>query len=132
MRVQILFVAFLVISCAVSRRPIEDMQTPARLNAERHLYDGSRVKVRGWMHSHFESYALWESRQASDEGDYAKNCVSLMIPESMETSRFDGRYVEVEGMFLARVPSVVVQLGACNITTLQLLEDRQPVVLGDE
>jgi hypothetical protein len=50
-----------------------------------------------------------------------------MIPESMKTSAFNKRYVEVEGVFLERLPSDVVHLGGCNTTTLQLLEDAPPV-----
>src|SRR5690606_41312688 len=94
-----------------------------QLNAAKDVYHGQRTKGRGWMRSGFENYALWQSKKANAKGNFAEDCVSLMIPESMDTSRYDKRYVEVEGIFLQRLPSGTIHLGGCNVTTLQLLED---------
>ena len=117
----------LLASCASVPAGSMDSLTPAQLNASRHEYQEKRVRVQGWMRAEFENYGLWQSKEANAEGSFAQNCVSLMIPESMETSRFNKRYVEVEGVFLERLPSNVVHLGGCNVTTLQLLEDVPPV-----
>lgn len=81
------------------------------------------------MRSEFENYGLWESRKANQKQTFVKDCVSLMIPESMSTGRFNRRYVQVEGIFLERLPQNVVQLGGCNITKLQLIEGTSPIEL---
>lgn len=83
----------------------------------------------GWMEVGFENYALWQSKDARKRGSFAKDCVSLMIPESTNLTRFDKRLVEVEGVFLAKLPGGVVHLGGCNITTLQLDERETPIVV---
>ncbi len=77
----------------------------------------------------FENYSLWESKGANQSGSFAKECVSLMIPESIDLGRFDRHYVEIEGVFLARLPKEVVHLGGCNSTTLQLDESVSPIVI---
>ena len=79
------------------------------------------------MRSEFENYALWETSEANQKGDFVKSCVSLMIPKSMKTSRYDRRYVRIEGVFLERLPQNLVQLGGCNTTRLQLIEGSPPV-----
>lgn len=81
------------------------------------------------MRSEFENYGLWESSKANQKGSFVKDCVSLMIPKSMNTSKFNRRYVRVDGVFLERLPQNLVQLGGCNITRLQLIEGSPPVEL---
>lgn len=114
-------------SCASAPIGLEDPLTPAQLNASWEEYQGRRVRVQGWMRADFENYGLWQSEEANAEGDFASNCVSLMVPESLEAGRFNKRYVLVEGIFLQRLPSNIVHLGGCNVTTLQLLEDSPPI-----
>lgn len=127
-RAHCLLALLLLTSCASS--PVESggKLTPTQLNAEKTDYHGKRVRVHGWMRSGFENYALWQSEKANSEGNFAEDCVSLLIPESMDTSRYDKRYVEVEGIFLERLPNNVVHLGGCNVTTLKLLEGVLPVL----
>ena len=124
-----LLTALLLASCASAPKVPEGVLTPAQLNASRSQYNGQKVKVQGWMRSEFENYGLWESRKANQRQTFVKDCVSLMIPESMSTGRFNRRYVQVEGIFLERLPQNVVQLGGCNITKLQLIEGTSPIEL---
>jgi hypothetical protein len=102
--------------------------TPKQLNAAKNVYHEKRVRVQGWMRSEFENYALWQSKSANSEGSFAKDCVNLMIPESMETARYNKHYVEVDGVFLERPPNGVILLGGCNVTTLKLLDGVPPVI----
>ncbi|WP_163843379.1 hypothetical protein [Pseudoxanthomonas sacheonensis] len=106
--------------------------TPSILNADKEKYDGQVVKVVGWMRSESEMYGLWESKSANKEGSYAKNCVSLRIPTSMDTAQFNKRYVEIEATFISKLPADVIRLGACNTTTLQLAGDALPKILNQE
>jgi hypothetical protein len=103
--------------------------TPSQLNAAKVQFNEQRVKVRGWMRVGFENYALWQSESANRRGSFAKDCVSLMIPESSDLERFDKHYVEIEGVFMARLPKNVVHLGGCNSTTLQVDASATPVVV---
>ncbi|MFQ6308726.1 hypothetical protein [Lysobacter capsici] len=103
--------------------------TPSMLNAERSEYHGQRVKVFGWMTSSFERYGLWESRAVFDRGDYAHDCVSLLIPESMDTSFYNKRYVELDGNFIQQPQENTVNLGACNETTIILSEGSPPKLI---
>lgn len=121
--------AFMPISCA-SVKESTDSITPAQLNASKAEYNGKRVKVRGWMRSEFENYGLWQSKKANGRGTYFKDCVSLLIPESMNTEQYNKHYVEVEGIFVERLPRNVVHLGGCNVTTLQLIEGVPPVLMN--
>lgn len=128
-RVCLLVVVLLATSCASSSVEVGSALTPAQLNSTRGVYHEKRVRVRGWMRSEFENYALWQSKNANTRGSFAANCISLMIPKSLDASRYNKRYVEVEGVFLQKLPSNVVHLGGCNVTTLQLLEDVPPVII---
>lgn len=130
MRACNLLVVLLLASCTSVPKEMGDALTPVQLNAAKSIYHEKRVKVRGWMRSEFENYALWQSKEANAQGTFAENCVSLMVPESLDTSRYNKHYVEIEGIFLERLPSNVVHLGGCNVTTLQLLEGVPPVLVG--
>ena len=107
-------------SCAV---------TPVQLNADKEVYHGQHVLVRGWMRSGFENYGLWLDKAAEARGKFASDCVSLMIPETIDSSRFDQRYVEVEGVFLKRYPKNVFVSGGCNLSALELLETAPPRIV---
>lgn len=117
----------LLASCASVPEGSSDALSPAQLNSSKREYHGKHVRVQGWMRAETENYGLWQSEDANSQGSFARKCVSLMIPESMKTSAFNKSYVEVEGVFLERLPSNVVHLGGCNTTTLQLLEGAPPV-----
>jgi hypothetical protein len=103
--------------------------TPSQLNAMKAEFDKQHLKVRGWMRVGFENHALWQDKDANRRGSFAKDCVSLMIPESLDVARFDKRYVEIEGVFLAKLPRDVVHIGGCNSSTLQLDELVRPVIV---
>ncbi|ATS89998.1 hypothetical protein NY98_12380 [Xanthomonas citri pv. fuscans] len=83
------------------------------------------------MRSEFENYALWDNREANKHGNFATACISLMIPKSMNTSNFNKHYVEVEGVFLERLPSDTIQLGGCNVSTLRLIEGAPPILVRE-
>lgn len=121
-------------SCASVPAEMVNYLTPVQLNSAKDAYHEKRVKVRGWMRSEFENYGLWQSKAANEKGSFIKDCVSLMIPESMDGDLYNKQYVELEGVFLERLPSDVVHLGGCNLTTLQLIEGLPPVIVtpGDE
>lgn len=119
----------LLLSCASVQTEATSYLTPVQLNSSKATHHEKRVKVRGWMRSEFENYGLWQSKEANERGSFVKNCVSLMVPESMDTHPYNRQYVELEGMFLERLPSDVVHLGGCNMTTLQLIEGLPPVVV---
>lgn len=124
----LLLAALALVSCASMSTESESYLTPAQLNASKSTYHENRVTVRGWMRSEFENYSLWQSREANERGNFAKDCVSLLVPESMETKQYNKQYVEVKGVFLERLASNVVPLGGCNVTTLQLIEGIPPTV----
>jgi hypothetical protein len=48
------------------------------------------------------------------------------MPEAMDTSRYDMRYVELEGKFIQRPEENAVNLGACNSTTIILTAESPP------
>jgi len=100
---------------------------PSKLNELRDSYDGQRVRVRGWMRSAFENYAIWDSEDSAKKGKFSTHCVALGIPDSMDTSGLDKKFVEMEGIFLKELPLGVIQLGACNYTVLNLDPDRPPM-----
>ena len=116
----VLLVATLLSSCASTTR-VAGTVTPAELNASPDVYDGTTVTVYGYMRSEFENRAIWQSKDSRSSGNWQQDCVSLLIPEAMDTSSFNGAYVVVRGRFLRRLPPNVVSLGSCNITTLELL-----------
>lgn len=126
-----LFVAlssFALVSCASLSESVDSL-TPTHLNVTKTEYNGKLVKVRGWMRSEFENYALWQDKIANDRGTFFDDCVSLLIPESMDTSRYNKRYVEVEGVFLEKLPRNIVHLGGCNVTYLQLTREAPPILI---
>jgi hypothetical protein len=88
--------------------------SPRQLLESKAQFHESKVIVRGWMRSSFENYALWQSRNAYNNGEWSRDCVSLLIPESMDTSKFDKANVIVEGQFVKRLPRGMVSLGGCN------------------
>lgn len=125
----LVLVALLPISCASVVEPTDSL-TPAQLNASKIEYDGKRVKVHGWMRSEFENRGLWQSKKANGRGTYSQDCVSLLIPKSMSTEQYNKHYVEVEGIFIRQLPRNIVDLGGCNLTSLQLVEDLPPILIG--
>lgn len=128
-RIAVTSLVLLLASCATSQSWPENVLTPARLNELKHHYSGEEVTVHGWMRSEFENYSMWESKEASSKGEFAKNCISLLIPQSMDTSGFDKQHVTVKGVFVEKLPSNVVQLGGCNSTTLILKQGSPPKTL---
>jgi len=128
-RIAVMLLALLSASCSTIPSWPENALTPARLNESKHDYNGEEVTVHGWMRSGFENYSLWESREASSKGEFEEKCVSLLIPQSMDTSGFDKQHVTVKGVFVEKLPSNVVQLGGCNLTTLILKEGAPPQAL---
>lgn len=127
----IVFICLASVSCA-SVVDLTSTLTPTQLNAARDDYNWKRVTVRGWMRSEFENYALWQSKKANENGTFFKDCVSLLIPESMDTRKYNRRYVEIEGVFINRLPRNVVHLGGCNVTTLQLIENVRPSLIREQ
>ena len=84
--------------------------------------------VYGYMTSAFEDRTIWQSKQTRSRGNSRENCVSLLIPKSMDTSKFNGAYVTLRARFVARLSPDVVNLGGCNVTSLELLDP--PVIVG--
>lgn len=121
--------AILSASCATTTHDEPGYLTPVQLNRSSNQYHETRVVVRGWMISEFENYSLWQNRDAHGRGDFATDCVSLMIPVSMDTTDYNRRYVELDALFLAALPKNVIHLGGCNITVLQVNPDVQPIVV---
>ncbi|QQP94772.1 hypothetical protein [Lysobacter enzymogenes] len=123
---QAVFAALILSSCTAAPIRPDGALTPSILNAAKSEHHGQRVKVFGWMTSGFERYGIWDNKAAFDRGNYTDDCVSLLIPEAMDTSRYDKRYVELEGEFVQRLEKNAVNLGACNRTTIILSEDSPP------
>ena len=118
-------IAFVLIALLASCATVAEMGSsigPVTLNASPGSYDGATVTVYGYMQSEFENRAIWQDKAAHAAGNWQRDCVSLLIPQSMETSSFHGAYVVLHGRFLRRLPPNVVSLGGCNTTTLELLE----------
>ncbi|WP_148650614.1 hypothetical protein [Lysobacter capsici] len=124
--INVTLVALVLTSCSAIPTKSSDALTPSMLNAMMSEHHGQRVKVFGWMTSSFERYGLWESRAAFDRGNYADDCISLLIPEVMDTSLYDRRYVELEGNFIQRPEENTINLGACNKTTIILSAESPP------
>ena len=127
MRVLYVLMVFMLGSCVTTPTVPKGFLTPAQLNASKHQYDGKLVRVQGWMRVGFESYALWESKESEDSHSFLRNCVSLMIPKSMRVDGMSGHYVQVEAVFLEKLPQGMVQVGGCNLTRLQLMDGGTPV-----
>ncbi|MFK3648511.1 hypothetical protein ACI2IY_08720 [Lysobacter enzymogenes] len=126
---KVIFAALALSSCAATPIKSDGALTPSTLNVARSEHHGQRVKVFGWMTSSFERYGIWDSKAAFDRGNYTDDCVSLLIPEAMDTSKYDKRYVELEGDFVQRPGKNAVNLGACNKTTIILSEESPPTLV---
>jgi len=124
--VNVAFACLALMSCTAMPTKPSDSLTPSALNAAPSKHQGQHIKVFGLMTSSFERYGLWDSKVAFDRGNYSDDCISLLIPEAMDTSRYDMRYVEVEGDFIQKLEENVVSLGARNETTLILSEKSPP------
>ena len=129
MKVLAILLCALIASCTTVRHPPASSITPSELMSAPDQYDGRTVLVQGWMNSRFENYTLWDSQKSERQGNFMESCVGLLIPRSMDTSRFDKHNVLIEGVFLKRLPASTVFLGGCNGSVVRLEADRSPVTL---
>lgn len=106
-------VCVLLVGCAGSVRAGRFM-SPAELLSESGRLSGEYVKVEGWMESGFERYRIWTNEDAMVAGESVRDCIGLGIPASMESDRFDGSYVMVEGIFVSELPKSTLVTGGCR------------------
>lgn len=122
-------IALLVIGACAHVPEESNFTSPSILNREKADFHNKSVNVKGWMRVEFENYSLWQSKRANSRGSFAKDCVSLIIPSSMNLERYNKRYVQIEGVFLKEMPKNFILLGGCNITAIMVSEGVEPSIV---
>ncbi len=89
-------------------------------------YDGSLVRVSGFLHDKFEDKCLYLSK---DDADYAITANSIFVtysktlkpePAGFPLSQFDGAYVVLEGKFQAvKIPQLEPELSLTEVTRIR-------------
>lgn len=97
---------------------------PSMLNKQRAEHDGQTVLVRGYLVHEPEAYAIWDSREAMENGD-ASRCISLLYPANLRDRliRANRRSVLLRGVFRKNIANKrSVFLGLCNFTAISATE----------
>lgn len=100
--------------------------SPGELNKQKAALDGQVVTLRGYLIHEPEAYAVWDSREAMDNGD-ASRCISLLYPAHLRDRivRANRNIVVLKGVFHRNVTATnKVYLGLCNYTGILVAEIR--------
>jgi hypothetical protein len=121
----------LLAGCASATHEVEkgsNFVIPSELALNPDRYDGKMVLVKGWMTSSTENRRIWDSEESRKRGPRSQDCISLLIPYGMETGRFDKKDVEIEAIFVSKLPQDFVNLGGCSFSSsaLKLQQGKLP------
>lgn len=114
-----LFFSLLLCGCAHSdKMSLASGVSPSEINAGKSTAENQRIELHGYLVHESESYGVWDSRDAMENGEISA-CLSLLYPAKIkdEVIRANKKPVRIVGKFRNNVASNSgVRLGLCNYT----------------
>lgn len=120
-RIAIIAVCWLVGCSGVASSP-SPIMSPAELIGSASTMDGQVVTVRGYVESGYERYRIWDTKEAATSVQPDVDCVNISFRGDLNLLAFDGRYAEVSGRFVEKVPNNVVVSSPCANRGLIVME----------
>lgn len=128
-------VAILFLS-ACAARPLDssdDSMFPSQVNKSAKQFDGTQVKLRGYLLLRYENIDIGDTKEGYKGSDNVSHCVALInnawLYEQAKT--YDGKYVEITGTYRRdAADGNIIRLTMCNKSALELDSSTPPRIVG--